>query len=102
MEAGLAAGIAGGAMGVMGGAIGTYYSIRHARGPRERALTIRLALLSWLWLAILFAWVIGMPRPWNQAAMLLNLPYLGAIPWMNRNLARAPAEDEAFRDRDIE
>ena len=95
MDAGLAGGIAGGVLGVMGGVIGTYFSIKGAMQPRERSLTIRLAALCWLWLAGMMAWLWLMPRPWNQAAILLNLPLLLAIPRMNRGLARARAEDES-------
>src|SRR5688572_4268413 len=35
--AGLAGGIAGAVIGVMGGLIGTYFSIKNANGPEERA-----------------------------------------------------------------
>lgn len=95
MDAGMAGGIAGGVIGVMGGVLGTYASIRNAKRPRERALMIRLAGLCWIWLAALIAWMFLAPRPWNQAAFLFNLPLLLSIPWMNRKLARARAEDEA-------
>lgn len=95
MDAGMAGGLAGGIIGVMGGVIGIYFSIRNTTRPRERALMLRLAALSWLWLAGLVAWLFLMPRPWNQAAILLNLPILLSIPRMNRRLARARAEDEA-------
>ncbi len=95
MDAGMAGGIAGGVIGVMGGVIGTYFSLRNTTRPRERALLLRLAALCWLWLAGLVAWLLLMPRPWNQAAVLLNLPILLSIPRMNRWLARARSEDEA-------
>ena len=95
MDAGLAGGIAGGIIGVMGGVIGTYFSIRNTKRPKERALAIRLAALCWIWLSALTAWLFLMPRPWNQAAILLNLPLLLSIPRMNRWLARARAEDES-------
>jgi uncharacterized membrane protein YfcA len=95
MDAGMAGGIAGGVIGVMGGVIGTYFSIRNSKRPKERALAIRLATLCWVWLSAMTAWLFLMPRPWNQAAILLNLPLLLSIPRMNRWLARARAEDES-------
>jgi uncharacterized membrane protein YfcA len=95
MDPGMAGGIAGAVIGVMGGVLGTYASVRNATRPRERALTNRLAALGWTWMAAMAGWLILMPRPWNQAAVLLNLPVLLAIPWGNRVLARARTEDEA-------
>jgi hypothetical protein len=95
MHPGLIGGIAGSVIGVMGGAIGTYFSIRNTGRPRERALMIRLSVLAWLWIAALMAWLFLMPRPWNQAAFLLNLPLLLSIPRWNRRLALARAEDKS-------
>jgi hypothetical protein len=91
MDAGMAVGHAGGVTGVMGGVIGTYFSIRNTTRPRERALMLRLAALCRAWLAGMAAWLFLMPRPWNQATILLNLPLLLSIPRMNRWLARARA-----------
>jgi hypothetical protein len=95
MDAGMAGGIAGAVIGVMGGVLGTYASVRNATRPRERALTNRLAALGWTWMAAMAAWLILMPRPWNQEAILMNLPMLLAIPEGNRMVARARAEDGA-------
>jgi uncharacterized membrane protein YfcA len=95
MDEGMIGGIAGGVLGVMGGVIGTYFGIRSTNGPRQRALAIRLMALVWLWMAAVAAWVFLMPRPWGQLAFLWNLPLLLSIPWGNRRLARARAEDEA-------
>jgi hypothetical protein len=41
------------------------------------------------------AWFFLMPRPWAQLAVFGNLPVLLSIPWGNRSLARAQAEDKA-------
>jgi Ca2+/Na+ antiporter len=95
MNAGWAGGIAGGVIGIMGGVIGTYFSIKNSKTPHERALMIRLALLCWVWITAVLVWLFAIPRPWNQAAFLLNLPLLLSIPWMNRMLARARARDES-------
>jgi len=97
MDAGLAGGLAGGVVGVMGGVIGTYCSIRNAKGPRERALTIRLSALCWAWMTALIALAFLAPRPSGQLALLLNLPLLLGIPRMNRRLDQARAQDEGCR-----
>ncbi|WP_143206709.1 hypothetical protein [Singulisphaera sp. GP187] len=95
MGTGLVLGIVGSSLGVMGGVIGTYFSIRNTKRPRERSLMIRLAAMCWVWFAGMLVWMFLIPRPWNQAAMLFNLPILFSIPRMNRRLALARAEDEA-------
>lgn len=95
MDTGMAGGIAGSVIGVMGGVIGTYCSIRNSTRPRERALMIRLAALGWLWMTVFAAWVVLMPRPWDQAAIPLTLLVLLWLPRGNRWLARVRAEDEA-------
>jgi ABC-type transport system involved in multi-copper enzyme maturation permease subunit len=94
MDAGMVGGIAGSVIGVMGGVIGTYFNVKNTSRPRERALMIRLSLLCWLWLAVLAAWLLLITRPWNQAAILMIFPVLLLIPWGNRRLARAHAEDQ--------
>ena len=94
MDAGTACGLAGSMMGLMGGAIGTYFSVVNTRKPRERALMIRIAVLGWLWMAALIGLLFLLPVPWNQMAMLLNVPVLMLIPAGNRKLAVARAEDE--------
>lgn len=95
MDAGMAGGIAGGVIGTMGGVVGTYFSIRNTTKPRERALMLRLAALGWAWLAMMMAWLVLVPRPWNQIAFVMNIPVLMAIPRMNRWLARAREADVA-------
>ncbi len=95
MHPGLIGAIAGSLIGVMGGAIGTYFSIKNATQPRERALMIRFAGFGVLWMAALIAWLFLMPRPLAQAAFLFSLPVLAVIPWGNRKLARARAQDQA-------
>src|SRR5688572_30344430 len=92
MDAGMAVGLAGGVIWVMGGVIGTDFSIRNTTRPRERALMLRLAALCWAWLAGMAAWLFLMPRPWNQATILLNLPLPLSTPRMSRWLARVRAE----------
>jgi hypothetical protein len=98
MDAGTVGGIAGGVVGCMGGLIGTYFSVVNATRPRERALTIRFAVACWLWLAAVMTLSVLVPQPWRGLAPLGCLITL-AIPWCNRRLALARAEDEADRAR---
>ena len=90
----MAAAIAGSVIGVLGGVIGTCFSVVNTSRPRERALMVRLAALVWLLIpAALVAWLFLMPQPWKPLASLVGFPLSLSIPWMNRRLARARAED---------
>jgi hypothetical protein len=93
MDPGMVGGIAGGIVGCMGGLIGTYCSVVNASRPRERALTIRFSVACWLWMAAFMAFAFLAPRPWGQLAPVATCITL-AIPWCNRKLAAARAEDE--------
>ncbi len=42
---------AGGGLGLIGGVIGTYFTIKNTHGPRERAFTIKGAILGWIFIA---------------------------------------------------
>lgn len=95
MHPGLIGAIVGSFIGVMGGAIGVYVSLKNASRPRERALMIRFAGTTALWLLILVGWLFLMPNPWSQAAVFLSLPALMVIPWINRRAIRARALDHA-------
>ncbi len=100
MDLGLVGGIAGGVAGLVGGVVGTYVSLKKVRGPRERALAIRLVVAIWLWLSAMMAWIFLVPRPWGHLVLLFHLPLMAmiaALPRINRALARAQDEDEAGR-----
>jgi hypothetical protein len=56
-------------------------------------LMIRLAALVWLLIPALVAWLFLVPQPWKPLASLVGAPLSLSIPWMNRRLARARAED---------
>lgn len=95
MHPGLVGAIVGSLIAVMGGAIGAYCSVKSATRPRERALMLRWAGISGVWMAALFAWLFLMPWGWGQAACLvLVLPYQLSIPWFNRRAALARALDQ--------
>jgi len=95
MHPGLIGAIAGGLIGMMGGAIGVYVSLKNATRPRERSLMVRFAGFSAVWLCVLCAWLFLMPSPWGQWAVVLSLPALLVIPWINRRAIRARALDQA-------
>src|SRR5262245_30794797 len=86
--------ILGPAIGVAGGLLGTYLSIRNTRGPRERSLMIRVALLCWL-LVIAFSAGIFLIPTWHKH--LLWAPYVVVlfllIRWCNRSQARIRQEE---------
>jgi hypothetical protein len=93
MNPGLVGGIIGSVVGVLGGLVGTYFSIKNASRPKGRALMIRLAVVGWLWMAWMLAWIVVMPAPWRACAALWNLPLLFMIPRWNRSLAQLQLED---------
>jgi uncharacterized membrane protein YfcA len=70
---GLIGGIAGGVVGVFGGAVGTYFSIKNTGGPRERALMVRMAALTWVAVTAFLAALWLTPQLYQP---LLWLPYL--------------------------
>jgi hypothetical protein len=95
MDPGMVGGIAGGVVGCMGGLIGTYFGVVNTSKPRERALAIRFAAAVWFWLAAVVAMAFLTPPPWRQLFQSLGPAPTLAIPWCNRKLAAARAEDEA-------
>ncbi|MDR3619943.1 MAG: hypothetical protein P4L85_11385 [Paludisphaera borealis] len=95
MDAGMAGGIAGSVIGCMGGLIGTYFGIASTSRPHERALAIRFSVACWIWMAAVIGMVCFAPRPWGQLVVPLGPGITLAIPWCNRKLALARAEDEA-------
>lgn len=99
MDAGMAGGIVGSVGGILGGAVGTYFSLKNATRPRERALTIRLASLLSLWIAGMLAFGLLMPRPWNQAAIFMTFPFFFMIPRLTRWSTEARAADLADVER---
>ena len=84
-----AAAILGSAIGVAGGVLGTYLSVRHAKGPRERSLMIRASLGCWL-LVLAFTAGLALIPGWYR--YFLIAPYaialLLGIRWCNRAQAR--------------
>jgi Ca2+/Na+ antiporter len=54
---GWAGGILGGLLGVLGGVIGTYFGIKSAKSPRERAFAIKASIICWVFA---LAFLLGM------------------------------------------
>lgn len=101
MDAGLVGGLVGSAIGIAGGAFGTWASIRHTSGPRERTLMVRAALVAWTLVAVMLGGLLLLPQPWNAAVWI---PYAIVLPlgirWINRRQREIRAgEATAARDR---
>ena len=69
---GVAGAVAGVVLGLSGGVIGTFNSLRHAKGPREKQFLIRASIVCWLSIAIFIPLLVFLPTP---ARMLLWIPY---------------------------
>lgn len=74
---GLIGAIAGAVLGGLGGAIGTYFSIKNATGPRERAFMKRASVAGWVAITGFLAALWVTPQSYRT---LLWLPYLLLLP----------------------
>ncbi|WP_406693860.1 hypothetical protein V5E97_22755 [Singulisphaera sp. Ch08] len=74
---GLIGGVGGTVIGVLGGVVGTYFSIRNAAGPRERAFMIRMSALVWIAVTAFLAALWLTPQLYRP---LLWLPYALLLP----------------------
>ena len=87
-------GLIGGVLGLLGGALGTAFSLKDARGVRERAYLIRVAVGFWTFVLsfLLALWIIPPTLRWLiLAAYLLALPALIRV--VNRELGRIRREE---------
>jgi hypothetical protein len=75
---GLIGALVGSSVGVLGGVIGTYFSIKNTHGPRERAFTIKAAVVSWAAIVAFLAALWLIPSPYRH---FLWLPYALLLPW---------------------
>jgi hypothetical protein len=87
-------GILGAAIGLLGGVAGTYFTIKNARGPRERAFVIRAAIVSWVLVLAFLGAMLILPSPlrywlWLPCGILLPLGVL----WWNRRQSRIRREE---------
>ncbi len=67
-ELGLIGGIAGIVIGLIGGIVGTYFSIRNAKGEKERAFIMRTASLLWLIIIVMAVTAYLIPSPYKVFA----------------------------------
>jgi drug/metabolite transporter (DMT)-like permease len=61
------------------GAVATYFNLRLAKGPREKAFTSRVCVVSWLVVALMLACAYFLPSPYrfySTALFLLVCPML--------------------------
>jgi Ca2+/Na+ antiporter len=96
---GLIVGVSGALIGLVGGGIGTYVSIKHAQGPRERSLVITIAVTVWVALVAFLAALVLIPAPYR---FFLWLPYIVLLVWgmrvWQRRHAQIRAEEAAEYD----
>ena len=57
--------LVGGGVGLLGGVIGTYFTIKNTKGPRERAFTIKGAILGWIFIALFIAGLVLIPSEYK-------------------------------------
>jgi hypothetical protein len=94
MHPGTVGAIVGCVLGLLGGAAGTYFSIRNARGPRERAFVVKASVITWVAVIAFLAGLLVLPSPyrfglWAPYAILLAY---GVRAW-NRSQARIREEE---------
>jgi hypothetical protein len=87
-------GLLGPLLGVLGGAVGTYFTVRNTEGPRERAFTIKGAVVCWVLVALFLMGALLMPGRvrfalWVAYAMLLGV----GIRWWNMTQCRIRREE---------
>lgn len=90
-------GLIGAAVGILGGAVGTYCSIKHTNGFRERRLMVRASVMIWAALGSLAALSVLLPRalPWIWILFFGLLP-LG-IAHLNRRQREIRDEEQGVR-----
>ena len=94
------------ALALAGGVIGTYNNIKNAIGPRERAFTIRMSVVAWLFVASLLMAIYvthGHIRLYVLIAFFILCPVL-LYKWSNtqqliRRLDQREHEDDGHEDR---
>lgn len=76
-------------VGLGGGVIGTFYGVRSARGPKERQLLVKSAVLVWLLVFIFGIAVFVLADPYRVTAMIVYpMVLLALIVLINRNQRR--------------
>jgi hypothetical protein len=93
-----AGGIAGAVMGLAGGLLGTWASIHHCRGPRERAYVIRASLVCWALIGLFLAGIFLIPT-WHRH--LLWIPYVLGLSWGIRSWNRRQQELREEESREV-
>lgn len=91
----------GSLLGLLGGAFGTWCSIGNTNGPKERAYTVKVAVWTWAFIAVLLGLLFGLgsvlPPPyksWTPLLVVLIVPVLViGIPKCNRRQAQIRAEE---------
>ena len=94
MHPGMIGGIVGGVIGLAGGVVGTYFSIKNARGPGERAFMIKASIIGWVAILLFLGLLLTLPNPykwfmWVPYSILLPL----GIVYSNKKLRNIRQEE---------
>ena len=94
MSTELVGGIVGSLIGIAGGVIGTYFGIKNANGPRERAFMIRSAVACCLGVVLFFAVTVFLPpmRLWICILSVILFPFV--IWYMNKRQKAIRREEQ--------
>ena len=77
MHAGYIGAIIGCTIGLIGGLIGTYCSIKHTNGPRERAFMVNVSIVVWVGIVLFLGLMFALHNPYRH---LLWIPYSVFLP----------------------
>jgi Ca2+/Na+ antiporter len=95
MNPGLVGGIIGSLVGILGGAVGTYFSIKNARGPKERSFIIRMAVLMWIAATVFVVLLVIVPSPYIWLlCVTYGIVLLLSTITMNRRLGRIREQED--------
>lgn len=86
---GVVGGLVGGVLGIAGGAVGTYFSIKSARGPEQRRLTIVASVTCWLLVTCHLAALFLLPEPWKPVTWVVySIFFATGLVYFNKAVAK--------------
>lgn len=67
------------AVALVGGGIATYFNVRNARGPRERAFVLRVCIIGWALILSMLGLMYVLPPPYRYITVFV---YFVVCPWL--------------------